>query len=66
MDVDETPERIDLTAAIASGLAAGQPEDAGEYPIPPRIGSSQGLAIELAGRPATYKDSPNRTIGADL
>ncbi|MOA20050.1 hypothetical protein D3C78_1404670 [compost metagenome] len=66
MQVDVAAEGVHIAQAVASGLAAAQPEDAGEYPVAPGECLVQFRRPDLAGpAPAAQYRSAGQP-GADL
>ena len=57
MNVDVTAHGIDCAEAVEAELAAGQPEDAGEYPIALGILGAQFGRIDFAGGTAAHEDT---------
>ena len=57
MNVDVTAHGIDVAEAVEAGLAAGQPEDAGKYPIALRVFGAQFRRIDFTGGTAAHEDT---------
>ena len=55
VNVDVTAHGIDLAEAVEAELAAGQPEDAGEYPIALGVLGAQLWSIDFTGGTAAHK-----------
>src|SRR5687768_1912462 len=66
MDVDVSAHGVDGAEPVLAGLAAAQPEDAGENPVALRVRLGQGFRIDLSGRPASHEHRPLRAARADL
>ena len=65
VDVDESAQAIHRSAPVAPGFQAGQPEDAGEYPVPIGKPVGQIRPIDLAGRSPAHEHGILQTAVAD-
>ena len=57
VNVDVTAHGIDFAEAVEAGLAAGQPKDAGKYPIALRVFGAEFRRIDFTGGTAAHEDT---------
>src|SRR5574340_78180 len=66
VDVDVAAHGVHLPKPVEPGLAAGQPEDPGEYPVPPGVLRPQLWRVDLSGGAAPDEHGVGRLPGPDL